>query len=262
MMTVLITRPLEDSKQLAAQLEQIGIASIIMPLYDFSAYPERIDIAAFFAGSTGRQLAVFTSPRAVQFGLALIPEGLRHEMEYAVVGAATCRLLEQAGLKVDWIPSSGFTSEDLLGVDGINLQADRADGQSPGHGNAIIFCAPGGRDVLQGGLESLGWVAKKALVYRRQSVVPAEQTTNEILNAESLLSVWTSTSALNAAQQNLPSKTWDRILKAPALVISTRIKHHLHELGASDVSLTDGPGNADLLHSICTMADAQRSPTG
>lgn len=262
MTTVLITRPLEDSKQLAAQLGRKGIASIVMPLYGFSAYSEGLDISASFSVSAGRKLAVFTSPRAVQFGLALIPQALRADLEYAVVGAATGRLLEQAGLKVDWMPESGFTSEDLLSVGGIDLQAGAGDKQNPGHGNAIIFCAPGGRDVLQSGLRSMGWLAKKALVYKREALVPAEQTTNDILNAESLLSVWTSTSALGAAEKTLPPKVWARILQAPALVISARIKHHLQQLGASDVALANGPGNADLLQSICSIADAKRSPPG
>lgn len=260
--TVLITRPNEDSQQLAVQLKRNGIASIVMPLYDFSAHSDGLDIGASFSGSAGRKLAVFTSPRAVQFGLALIPQALRSELEYAVVGAATGRLLEQAGQNVDWMPKSGFTSEDLLSVRGLNLHAETGGGQSPGQGNAIIFCAPGGRDVLQSGLQSMGWLAKKALVYRRRVLVPAEQITNEILNAESLLSVWTSTSALSAAEKNLPSKVWAKILQAPALVISARIKHHLEQQGASDVALASGPGNADLLQSICSMADVKRSPIG
>lgn len=262
MTTVLITRPLEDSKQLAAQLQPKGIASIVMPLYGFSAHSPGIDIMAFFSAPKGRRLAVFTSPRAVQFGLELIPETRREELEYAVVGAATGRLLEKAGLKVNWLPESGFTSEDLLGLDGINLQTGAGDGDQPGQGTALIFCAPGGRDVLQGGLASLGWVAKKALVYRRELLIPAESITNDILNADSLLSVWTSTTALSAAEEHLPANVWSKILKSPALVISARIKHHLHQLGATEVVLADGPGNTDLLQSICNIADKQRSHTG
>lgn len=262
MTTVLITRPLEDSQQLAAQLGDLGIASIVMPLYGFSAYTESVDVADLFAESAGRKLAVFTSPRAVQFGLGLIPQELRSEMEFAVVGLATCRLLEQAGLTVNWLPQSGFTSEDLLSLEGLNLQSASGEKHTPALGSAVVFCAPGGRDVLQSGLQSLGWAATKALVYQRQTITPEVAVGDEILKADGLLSVWTSTSALNAAQENLPTEVWSKILKAPALVISARIKHHLLQMGASDVALTNGPGNTDLLQSICNFADVRRSPEG
>jgi uroporphyrinogen-III synthase len=36
MTTVLITRPLSEARQLAELLDNIGIGSIVMPLYDFS----------------------------------------------------------------------------------------------------------------------------------------------------------------------------------------------------------------------------------
>jgi uroporphyrinogen-III synthase len=192
------------------------------------------------------------------------------------------------------VPSSGFTSEDLLDVEGLNLTNPHLDPrlqgpgksgigkksqskkdlnkkdsgkyelgtQCSGKGAAVVMAAPGGRDVLVAGLESKGWAVSKALVYQRRIVKPAEQTVQAILKARDMICIWTSTSALVSAQKNLPANVWAKILDAPALVISERIKHHLHQLGVSDISLTDGPGNADLVQSICSFADVQFSPGG
>ena len=83
---------------------------------------------------------------------------------------------------------------------------------------------------------------------------PRKEQIDEITAADRLLSVWTSVSALEVAKKHLPSHAWEKILHAPMLVISARIKHHLQQLGASGVELTDGPGNAGLLQSIRQMA--------
>lgn len=261
MTTILITRPLAEARQLADLLDNVGIGSIVMPLYDFSARAPDIAINKVFAASTGRKLAIFTSPRAVKFGLEYLPSEIRTGVEIAAIGEATCRQLENAGLKVDWKPATGFTSEDLLGVAGLSLDDNSATGPASKEGTAIIVTAPGGRNALQTGLQSKGWVVSKALVYQRKSLTPGEQSVTAILESQDLLSIWTSTSALNGAQKRLPASVWTKILNSPALVISARIKHHLQQQGVSDITLADGPGNADLLQSICKLAGIQQSST-
>jgi len=119
-----------------------------------------------------------------------------------------------------------------------------------GPGNAIIFCAPGGRETLARGLADLGWDVVKAMVYERVTLLPTSGQIEAISAADDLISIWTSISALKLARENLPGTAWEKILCTPALVISTRIQHHLQQLGATCVELADGPGNADLVRSI------------
>lgn len=255
MLTVLITRPLGASQSLAAQLARQlnvpGVHSVVMPFYSFARHKPDIDVAATLANSAGRQLIVFTSPRAVEFGLEHIPAAQRSALEFATVGDATRRELEAAGLTVIWQPESGYTSEDLLAIEGLQTKI----------GTAIVMCAPDGRGVLKPGLESLGWTASNAMVYQRIWSKPTTAQVSEIVDADGLLSVWTSTSALIGAQENLPAEAWSKILAAPALVISNRIKDHLQHAGATDVCITDGPGNADLLQSIRTFVEHQHNLT-
>lgn len=245
---ILVTRPLEASQQLAAELDAKGLFSVVMPLYTFAARPLNHEMQATLSSAATRSLAVFTSPRAVQFGLPHIPPDQVKNFEFAVVGSATGAKLESAGHHVHLQARSGFTSEDLLQVPEL-LAAP---------GEAIIFCAPGGRKTLARGLDDLGWKVTQLMVYERIPLPPRPGKVEVLSNAENLLSVWTSISALKLAEEILPANLWERLLASPALVISTRIQHHLRQLGASRVELADGPGNPALLESILRMTARQK----
>ena len=248
MTQVLVTRPQEASQELAGQLQAHGLEAVIMPFYTFRARSPDIEVDKAWLEGEGRKVAVFTSPRAVEFGLSYLPApGACKELQLAVVGSATRASLEHAGRKVHIQASAGFTSEDLL----------RAPQLAETPGVAVIFCAPEGRETLAEGLESLGWKVKKAMVYERVPLEPDPAQLEQIRKNDDLISVWTSISALNLAEQYLPRDVWGRILEAPALVVSSRIRQHLQQLGAGFVELADGPGNTELLRSILRLEQSQ-----
>lgn len=244
MTSVLITRPLEASLELAEQLDVLGVQPIIMPLYTFAPLQPDLDMRLAISRGNGRKLAVFTSTRAVQYGLEHIPSDLLADLEFAAVGDATRRKLEAAGRQVHLRANSGYTSEDLLAIPEL--------AEKPG--DAVIFCAPGGRDALAKGLKALGWRVTNALVYERLALQPSQEQLDALLAARGLFSTWTSVSALELAKKQLPSAAWDKILNSPVLVISARIKHHLQQQGATDIHLADGPGNAGIMQSIRQLA--------
>jgi len=245
---VLVTRPEEASQELAGQLEAHGLNAVVMPFYTFKSRSPGIDVDALWRDGNARKLAVFTSPRAVEFGLPFLPRpGQGADVQLAVVGSATRASLEASGRKVQVQARSGFTSEDLL-------QAPELAGNP---GVAVIFCAPEGRETLAQGLEALGWKVKKAMVYERVPLQPDPGQLEYLLENDGLISVWTSISALKLAEQYLPRDVWGRILGAPALVISTRIRQHLKQLGAGFVELAEGPGNTELLRSILRLQQQQ-----
>lgn len=237
---ILITRPLEAALELAGQIEALDFTPIVMPLYTFSCRQPGQDIGKILGSADNRTLLVFTSPRAVEFGLGHIPQDLLDKLEFVAIGPATCALLEANGRQVHMQPSSGFTSEDLLKMPAL--------AKDPG--KAVIFCAPGGREKLANGLRDMGWEVCMAMVYQRQAQEPAQHQVDSLLGAGELLTVWTSVAACELAREYLPELAWNKILHAPALVISSRIKHHLHQAGVRTVELTAGPGNSGLLQSI------------
>lgn len=237
---VLITRPLEASRQLADQLDATGLTAIVMPLYTFAARAPSTESLAALSQPSKRKLAVFTSPRAVQYGLPHIKNNYLEHLEFAAIGSATSALLESAGYPVHLQSEKGYTSEDLLQLNELAVDP----------GEATIFCAPGGREALAKGLAGLGWEVFKAMIYERVILQPGAEQTDAIRECRDLLSVWTSISAIEIARELLPTAVWERILRAPLLVISGRIQHHLQQLGAKRVCLADGPGNTELLQSI------------
>jgi len=243
---VLITRPYDASRQLADRLEVHGLFPVVMPLYTFKARQPDVDIGSAWSASDSRKLAVFTSTRAVQFGLPLISrQDPIDDLEIAVVGSATRASLEAAGYPAHLQAKTGFTSEDLLQIPGL---AERA-------GVAIIFCAPGGRETLLNGLRALGWNTFNAMVYERVPLQPEPAQVDCLRDCDDLISIWTSISALKLAEEYLPRDLWGKILNSPALVISSRIEHHLSQRGASSVELADGPGNPDLLKSVLRLTE-------
>jgi uroporphyrinogen-III synthase len=243
MTQVLITRPLEPAQQLAGQLAEHGLSSIIMPLYTFSGLAPSAEAVAALSRRIQPRLAVFTSPRAVHFGLPHLPAERARDTRCAVIGEATRAALVKRGFEVHLVPASGFTSEDLLQLP--ELAADP--------GLAIIFCAPGGRKSLYRGLAALGWDVVQAQVYERVALPPAPAHAEAIVAAKDLVSIWTSVAALDLAREQLPGPAWVRLLNSTMLVISGRIQHHLQGLGARRVEIADGPGNADLLRSLLRL---------
>lgn len=245
---VLLTRPLESSQQLADQLEAHHLTPVVMPFYTFSARDPLLDVISVLARPQSRKLAVFTSPRAVQFGLPFLPPGDQVDsIEIAAVGSATRGSLENSGFQVGLQASSGFTSEDFLQIPAL----------AEGPGVAVIFCAPGGRKAMAEGLRDLGWRTVEAMVYERVPLEPDKDQVDNLRNCGDMISVWTSVSAIDLAEKSLPGDVWVKILGSSALVISSRIRRHLEELGASRVELADGPGNPELLQSILRLKGAQ-----
>ncbi len=247
---VLVTRPLDASEQLARQLVALGLFPVVMPFYTFSSRKPVLDAGSAWSSGKGRKLAVFTSPRAVQFGLPFLPAPDHLDgLEIAVVGSATRASLEASGYPVHLQAQAGFTSEDLLQLPEL---AERT-------GVAVIFCAPGGRQALAEGLRNLGWNTFDAMVYERVPLQPEPGQLDELRHAGKLISIWTSISALTLAEDYLPADVWGKILGSPALVISARIQHHLTQQGASRVVLADGPGNPELLQSISRLQEQQKA---
>ena len=245
---VLVTRPLDRSRQLADQLGAHGFIPIVMPFYTFSPRGPSAGVRMAWEQEGSRKLAVFTSTRAVQFGLPFIPPHDQLDgIEIAVVGSATRVSLEDRGYPVHLQAGTGFTSEDLLQIPAL------ADDP----GVAVIFCAPGGRKTLAEGLGDLGWQTIEAMVYERVPLQPGPDQFESLRDCVDMISVWTSISSIDIAEKSLPRDVWVKIMGSSALMISSRIQRHLVKLGASRVELADGPGNPELLRSIIRLKGEQ-----
>ena len=108
------------------------------------------------------RLLVFTSPRAVEHGMRVLPPAMLEGARVASVGPATSRALAAHGIEPVQACGPTFDSEALLE----RIGADLAPGA------AIILTAPGGRDALRRGLETPGPVIMDFQVTKEECVYP------------------------------------------------------------------------------------------
>ena len=92
-------------------LAPLGMQAVVQPAFDFLQRDAAASQPAVMAALESGELApllIFTSPRAVQFGLGQLPGGLTRKLKVAAIGPATARALEAAGVTVTVRPSSGY----------------------------------------------------------------------------------------------------------------------------------------------------------
>ncbi len=245
---VLITRPRQEAEELAAMLTPLGLQAVLQPAFEFrqlEAASEQPRVLADLESDKASRLLIFTSTRAVRFGLAQLPRKLVLRQKIAAIGPATSKSLKAAGMQVNVCPSSGFTSEALLDT----LEKNPPDSVAPGK-SAIILAAPGGRRKMEDGLTRLGWTVETLMVYSRDNADLDKQALAALGEAEGIFSVWTSGNAMKALSQRLPPATWFQICRGEWLVISERLKRLARAYGPTVIHLSPGPGNSDILGGI------------
>ncbi len=249
---VFVARPRRESMELAALLAPLGVQVIVLPAFDFhqqdvvSLQPE---LMAELQSRQTAGLVIFTSPRAVSFGLPQFTPGLISHCKIAAIGPSTSQALQAAGVQVDIQPSSGFTSETLLQT----LQSKSSDITALDR-SAYIVAAPGGRRKMEEGLAGLGWKVQVLMVYRRENAAIDKQQVEGIKESKGILSVWTSANAMKSLSQRLPPAVWFRLCQGEWLVISDRLKRLARAYGPAEIHLSPGPGNGDLFTAIRTLS--------
>ena len=245
---VFITRPRQESEELAALLAPLGLTCVVQPAFTYQAVDARAsqqDLFDEMAAAGGRNLIVFSSPRAVAHGLAQLPDEILFRSRIAAIGPATASALSAAGVSVTLTSRAGYTSEALL-----ETLASDAFLQPAGDSCAFIIAAPGGRTKLLAGLGELGWNARLLMVYRPEPADLDKPSLNALEGAAGVLTVWTSANAMKALAQRLPPATWFQLCQGEWLVISERLKRLSRAYGPAAVHLAKGPGNSDLLSAI------------
>lgn len=243
--SVLITRPRDKAERLAGLLSTMGIDSIVQPAQDFKARTLGASELEGLVEPAGPVLLVFTSPRAVEYGLPQLPRALLSGATIAAIGPATSSALAAAGFPATVEPEDGYTSESLLQT--LAAQPHQAGG------TALVVCAPGGRDALLEGLASQGWQASPLWVYERLGAEIRNQVLEAISAADRLLTVFTSAAAMESLSRRLPPATWFAICRGEWLVISERQVRLARAYGPTAVHLASGPGNAELATAIRSL---------
>ena len=245
---VFITRPRRESEELSALLTPLGLQCVVQPAFTYAplaAESLQKELFAELSKAGSDDLLIFTSPRAVAYGLSQMPDGLLFQARVAAIGPATAKALETAGIQLDVRPREAYTSEALL-------QTLDGDGflKPIGRSRSFIIAAPGGRRKLFEGLESRGWKPGMVMVYESEPAKLDKPGLKSLQEATGVLCVWTSANAMKALSQRLPPAAWFCLCQGEWLVISERLKRLARAYGPARIHLSHGPGNADLLSAI------------
>lgn len=247
---VLLTRPQAESEDLARMLAPMGIKTIIQPAQVFESREPDPDVLKRVDAAPQGALLIFTSTRAVEYGLPHLSASMLSRARLGAIGPATVKALGAAGKRVDIEPSDGYTSEALLRA---IVSGDQSNtGAAPGM--AFIVCAPGGRAALIDGLTGAGWDALPLWVYERRAASIDTAALEAIQEARRLLSVFTSDHAMQVLSQRLPPSAWFAICRGEWLVVSDRLRRLARAFGPAAVHLAGGPQNTDLATAIRSLS--------
>ncbi len=130
---------------------------------------------------------------------------------------------------------------------------EQSHGSPPQPGRAFIVAAPGGREALLDGLTARGWQARLLAAYRSITVEIDRAALEQLGEASSLLSVWTSGNAMAALAQRLPPASWFHICRGEWLVISERLRRLARAYGPAEIHLAGGPGNGAIVSAIRSL---------
>lgn len=241
---VLITRPEPQSADLAQRLQGLGVDILTLEVFQFRPGYPGVDFSSAWPHAV-RRLAIFCSTRAVQFGLRQLPAGFLDGVEIAAIGPATARELERAGWTPTIVPESGFDSESLLGEEAL---AGRP-------GSALIFTAPGGREMLYQALLEREWKVQFAHVYRREPMALPASVRDALLASDGVISVWTSGSALQQVAGQMEPRAWSRVCAGAFVVVSERVADLAATFASGPIVVADGPGNVDLAAAVRALLD-------
>ena len=170
--TIIITRPRPFAQELAAEVGRAGWKPIVLDVLATKTAENVAELRRDVRFLLPVEQAVFTSRSSVTHTFEILDRDDFSSSGITAMGAGSASDLKAKGFASVLLPELGTTSEDLLALD--QFSAHRA-------GRAIIFCAPGGRDVIQRELENRGWQVDIAEVYER--VVQAPKASNIFRNS-------------------------------------------------------------------------------
>lgn len=156
---ILVTRPAEQSAQLARLLRDAGGEPILFPALEIEPLAETA-IASILDHLLHFDLVIFVSPNAARVAMPQILKngGLPAHAKIAAVGPGTAAELKKSGVRNIISPKAGFDSEALIG---------ELSGMPLGGGRVLIVRGHGGREILGETLRLRGATVEYLECYRR-----------------------------------------------------------------------------------------------
>jgi uroporphyrinogen-III synthase len=247
---VLVTRPVNQSQELAAAIEAAGGEAIAFPAIDIVGR-DLHDIEEELAQLPKPDIVVFVSRNAVAYGLAAFEEC---GAMIAAVGPVTRKAIETAGTAVDVSPDAGFDSEHLL---------EHVELKDVGGKNVIIVRGQSGRELLAETLGERGANVDYLCVYERRphKPLPAELRDLESATDAGKIRFVTvmSVDSLQCLLEIMPPKTLNLLRQVTLVAPSTRVLQTASELiPGIETALARGPQAPEMVDTLIRLAQSEQ----
>ncbi len=242
---LLLTRPADESRALAAVLADAGVYSSSLPLLDIEPIPLSAPGQATLQALDQYCAVIVVSKPAARLCVELLRQYWPHppDQPWFSVGAATGQILADAGLGVSY-PDNGDDSEALLELAALRQAIDRPDPR------VLIVRGEGGRGLLAERLREQGASVDYLELYRRglpqygQDALPAK------VEAERLNALVVSSGQSFEHLHRLAGEAWPALARLPLFVPSPRVAEMARAAGARTVVDCRGASAAALLAAL------------
>jgi uroporphyrinogen-III synthase len=223
-LSVLLTRPADESEGLAHLLEAERALVVNAPMFEIEpvTHELNLDLKSRF------QVAIFVSKNAARFGASKLLKATGDSGSLVVlgIGPATEKALKNMGVEGCIIPKTSFNSEGLLELE--QLQSTSKSKR------VVIFRGNGGREFMRAELESRGYKVEYLSCYTRSAI---KGTLLQKLKTKSVavpdLVVIASTQALELLVSKIEAENLRGILDAQTLVLGARLASTISSFGFS-----------------------------
>ncbi|PCI20118.1 MAG: uroporphyrinogen-III synthase [Piscirickettsiaceae bacterium] len=233
---VLVTRPIQQGKQLCSQLINAGFKPISYPTIEIVPIEPNHQLTKTFKRLADFQFILFISTNAVI-------QAQRHQphwpnnTRYIAIGPKTAQAMANIGLTVDYMAGKPFNSEQLLSQLPKNLKGK----------SVLIIKGEGGRDFLTKQLQHMAMAVEMLDVYKR--CVP---TDIPIIPAGIKIQFVTITSQL--ALENLAKMQAERFKTMQQdsvfVVLSRRIEIYAKKIGCQFTLVAQSATDTELVKAI------------
>lgn len=240
-MTVLITRPLNQSISLQHKLNEIGLESLIFPTMTIEPV---VNSSSFLAGINAlskSQVIIFTSANAVHFTMPYWPRSAVKNLQIAAIGPATAKALEDFNINVTYIAPPPYTSEALLTLPIFKQVENKL---------VIIFKGENGRLFLSETLQQRHAKVIVAASYRRVAVKSLPEVVKKNWRKITIIIITSGESLTHLMHFFVDDP--NNVLQKTLLVPSQRILTLAKRLGFKKILLAGNPTDDAILNTIKT----------
>ncbi len=251
--SVLVTRPQAQGESLAIAIENNGGTAIRAPMLIVDRLKDDATARTVVAGLATFDTAIFVSKNAADFGVALINENgcSLDRIEVFAVGLGTAARLRERGQRHVTTPSSEFSSEGLLRLDG--LTESRVAGK-----RILIFRGAGGREYLAQILERRGAEVVYCECYeRRKSEIVLADVLRQYDVKVPDVGLATSIESLDSLAEKIEDEGIKFLFDMQMLVVGSRIAREVESLGFTNRPLiVENPADESIIRHLIHWATA------